>query len=98
MALVEFVMKVIYRPFGIVLGIIAALFSKRVFLWVWSKVDDEEPPKPTIREVSWPKVLTAAAVQGMVFSTVRAAVNRSGAELWAWLTGVWPGKHRPEPE
>jgi hypothetical protein len=42
-------------------------------------------------------VLTAAAVQGVVFQTVRAAVNRAGAVGFANLTGVWPGKKRPDP-
>ena len=91
-------MKLIYRPIGIVVGILAGLLSKRAFNFVWSKIDDEEAPKPTIEETSWAKVLTAAAVQGIVFQTVRAAVNRAGAEGFRWLTGVWPGKHRPDPK
>jgi hypothetical protein len=91
-------MKLIYRPIGIVVGILAGLLSKRAFNFVWSKIDDEEAPKPTIEETSWAKVLTAAAVQGIVFQTVRAAVNRAGAEGFRWLTGVWPGKHKPDPK
>ena len=91
-------LKLIYRPFGIILGLAAGMLSKSVFNWVWSKIDDEEAPKPTIEETSWQKVLSAAAVQGIVFQTVRAAVNRGGAEGFRCLTGVWPGKHRPDPE
>jgi hypothetical protein len=91
-------LKLIYRPFGIVLGLAAGMLSKSVFNWIWSKIDDEEAPKPTIQETSWQKVLSAAAVQGIVFQTARAAVNRGGAEGFQWLTGVWPGKHRPDPE
>ena len=88
----------IYRPFGIVVGLIAGFLSKSVFNWVWSKFDDEEAPKPTQDETTWTKVLSAAAVQGIVFQTVRAAVNRGGAEGFRWLTGVWPGQKRPEPK
>ena len=91
-------MKLIYRPFGIVLGLVAGFLSKSVFNWVWSKFDDEEAPKATQDETTWAKVLSAAAVQGLVFQTVRAAVNRSGAEGFRWLTGVWPGQKRPEPK
>lgn len=91
-------MKLIYRPFGIIIGLAAGMLSKSVFNWVWSKIDDEEAPKPTIEETSWAKVLSAAAVQGIVFQTVRAAVNRGGAVGFRHLTGVWPGKHRPEPK
>ena len=91
-------MKLLYRPFGIVLGLLAGQLSKSVFNKVWAKIDDEEAPKATIEETTWAKVLIAAAVQGVVFQTVRAAVNRGGAQGFRYLTGVWPGKHRPDPE
>jgi hypothetical protein len=28
----------------------------------------------------------------------KAAVNRSGAKGFQWLTGIWPGEKRPEKE
>jgi hypothetical protein len=94
--LFRIVMKILYRPFGIVLGIIAGFVAKHTFNIIWSKFDDEEAPKATQDETSWAKVLSAAAVQGMVFQTVRAAVNRGGAEGFRYLTGVWPGEKSPE--
>ena len=93
-----FVMKLIYRPVGIILGLAAGFLSKSVFNFVWSKIDDEEAPKATIEETSWAKVLSAAAVQGIVFQTVRAAVNRGGAQGFRGLTGVGPGEKRPDPK
>jgi hypothetical protein len=89
-------MKLLYRPFGIVLGIAAGFLSRSIFNWVWSKLDDEEPPGATVEETSWPKVVAAAALQGAVFQAVRAAVNRSGAAGFRYLTGVWPGEKRPD--
>lgn len=91
-------MRLVYRPFGIVLGIVAGYLSKSVFNVIWSRIDDEEAPRATIEGSGWPKVLIAAALQGMVFSTVRAAVNRAGAEGFQWLTGVWPGEKQPDPK
>ena len=91
-------MKLLYRPVGIILGLAAGFLSKSVFNFVWSKIDDEEAPKATIEEVSWAKVLSAAAVQGIVFQTVRAAVNRAGAQGFRYLTGVWPGEKHPDPK
>ena len=91
-------MRLLYRPFGIVLGLMAGFLSKSVFNFIWSRIDDEEAPKPTIRDSSWPKVLIAAAIQGIVFQTVRAAVNRGGAEGFQYLTGVWPGEKTPDPK
>ena len=91
-------MKLLYRPLGIVFGLLAGMLSKKLFNVVWSKIDDEEAPKATIEETSWKKVLSAAAVQGIVFQTTRAAVNRGGAQGFRYLTGVWPGEKRPDPK
>ena len=38
-------MGVIYKPFGIILSLIAAQLGKKVFDFVWTKIDDEEPPR-----------------------------------------------------
>lgn len=91
-------MRFFYKPFGIMFGLIAGLLSKRVFDFVWSRFDEEEPPKPTTLEATWPKVLGAAAVQGMTFKVTRAFVDRTGANSFRWLTGVWPGEKTPDPK
>jgi hypothetical protein len=79
------------------LGILAGLLGKRVFNFVWSKIDDEEPPKPTTMETSWAKLLSAAALQGMIFRITRYVVDRYGARAWYYLTGSWPGEKKPDP-
>lgn len=89
-------MKLAYKPIGIVLGLIAGFFSKKLFEMVWGLFDDQEPPKPTTKEADWPKVLAAAAVQGVTFKVTRAAVDRAGAKGWDHLFGVWPGEKRQE--
>ena len=91
-------MKLIYKPIGIVLGILGGLLGKRVFNAVWAKIDDEDPPKATTQETSWGKLLTASAIQGVIFKTTRVAVDRYGAQGWHYLTGSWPGEKRPDPE
>lgn len=90
-------MKLIYKPFGIVFGLLAGLLSKRLFDFVWSKIDEEEAPKATTRDVDAKKILAAAALQGVVFKATRAAVDRAGARGFEHLTGVWPGPHEQEP-
>jgi Protein of unknown function (DUF4235) len=90
-------MSLIYKPFGFILGIVAGLLGRRIFDYTWGKFDDEEPPKGTTERTSWVKVLSAAALQGVIFQTVRVVVNRYGALGWRHLTGVWPGEKRPEP-
>jgi hypothetical protein len=89
-------MKLIYKPFGIVLGLLAGLVAQKLFNVVWGIFDKEEPPKPTTLEADWPKVLSAAAVQGMTFRLTRAAIDRAGAKGFYHLTGFWPGDKRQE--
>jgi hypothetical protein len=91
-------MSLIYKPFGILLGIVAGLLGKRLFDFAWTKVDDEEPPEATTEQTSWSRLLAAAAVQGVIFKVVRVVVDRYGAIGWRYLTGVWPGEKRPDPE
>jgi hypothetical protein len=89
--------KLLYKPFGFVAGIIAGLVGRRLFDYTWEKIDQEEPPKGTTEQASWVKILGAAALQGVIFQTVRVAVDRWAAQGWRYLIGVWPGEKRPDP-
>jgi hypothetical protein len=91
-------MTLIYKPFAVALALVAAFLSKKIFDQVWGLIDEEEPPKPNTELATWPKVLGAAAVQGVTFKVTRAVVERAGAKGFANLTGTWPGEKQPEPE
>ena len=84
-------MGVIYKPFGILLGILAGLVGKRIFNVVWTKIDDEDPPKATTEEADWSKILAAAAVQGVIFRVTRVVVDRYEAESAELLDTPAPG-------
>jgi hypothetical protein len=90
--------KLIYKPIGIVLGILGGIVGRKLFDFVWTKIDDEDPPKPTTEIAPWTKVIAAAALQGVIFRVTRVVVDRNGAQGWAYLTGVWPGGKRPDPD
>jgi Protein of unknown function (DUF4235) len=91
-------MKLLYKPIGLILGILAGMVGKRLFDFAWTKLDDEDPPKGTTRDAPWPKILGAAALQGVIFRTVRVTVDRYGAIAWQYVTGFWPGEKRPDPD
>jgi hypothetical protein len=95
---VKAIITIIYKPLGITAGILAGLVGKRIFDFVWGKIDEEDPPKPNVQEVHTPKVLAAAALQGVIFKTVRAWVDRQTAKLFYNVTGFWPGPRQAEPE
>jgi hypothetical protein len=88
----------IYKPFGIILGILAGLLGKRLFNFAWTKIDDEDPPKGTTEQAPWVKIVGAAALQGVIFKVTRVVVDRFGARGFAYLTGIWPGEKRPDPD
>lgn len=89
-------MKLMYKPFGIVFGFLAGILAKKVFEAVWGIFDNEEPPKATTLQTTWPKVIGAAAMEGVAFKVTRAAVDRAGAKGFAHLTGFWPGDKVPD--
>ena len=90
-------MGLIYKPIGIILGIVAGLVGKRLFNFAWTKIDDEDPPKGTTEIAPWGKILGAAALQGVIFQTTRVVVDRYAATGWRYLTGSWPGEKRQKP-
>jgi hypothetical protein len=90
--------KLIYKPFGLILGILAGLVGKKAFDFAWTKIDDSEPPKGTTEAAPWGKIIGAAALQGVIFKVTRVAIDRYGAIGWRYLTGSWPGEKRPKPD
>jgi hypothetical protein len=91
-------MTLMYKPIAVILGLIAGFLSKKLFDRVWGLIDEEEPPRPNTQRATWPKVLAAAAVEGVTFKVTRAAVERAGAKGFSAVTGAWPGPKEPEPE
>jgi hypothetical protein len=90
-------MTLIYKPIGLILGILGGIVGRQVFNQVWQRVDKAEPPEPTTRDVSIPRVIAAVALQGAIFSIVKMFIQRGGARTWRYLFGIWPGEKRPDP-
>jgi hypothetical protein len=84
-------MKILYKPFGIIAGLISARIAAAIFKALWSKIDERDPPKPTTAQASFPKVVGAAALEAATTAGVGAAVDRVGARTFHHLTGIWPG-------
>jgi predicted metal-dependent enzyme (double-stranded beta helix superfamily) len=85
------VSKLAYKPVGLLLGIGAGTIAGFVFKEIWKMTaGDDDAPNATDEDRGWGEVLAAAALQGAIFSLVRAAVDRGGAVGVRRVTGQWP--------
>ena len=89
-------MKFLFIPIGIVSGLIAGFISKSIFDFIWARISDEEAPEPEHRDVSWPELLVALAIEGAIFRVSRGLVDRGSRIGFYRLTGSWPGEEEPE--
>ena len=91
-------MKFVFIPFSIAAGLISAFFSRKIFDHVWGLFDEEEPPDSKHRDITWAKLLIAAAIQGAIFRAVKEGSDHYSRRAFAKVTGSWPGDERPEAE
>lgn len=84
-------MKVLYKPFAIVVGLIAGILSKKAFDKIWGAFAEEDPPDADDRDATWMQVIIGAAVSGAIIRVVQALVRRGGAKGFERATGFWPG-------
>jgi hypothetical protein len=89
-------MKLIYKPFAIIAGLIASRLGRSVFRSIWTRIDDTPPPKPGT-DGSLGKIVGGQALQAGVMSGTRATVDHLFARLFHHLVGEWPEK-QPKPE
>jgi hypothetical protein len=90
-------MRLLYKPFAIIAGILARLLGRSMFRTVWSRVDEEPPPQPLTGEASMAKVVGARALQAGVMAGAAALVERLAARAFHHVIGIWP-KKPPDPE
>jgi hypothetical protein len=88
--------KVLFIPVSVAGGLLAGLIGKKIFEALWGLVDQEEPPDSEHRDVSWPKLLVALALEGAIFRILRGLGDHAARLGFYRATGAWPGEERPE--
>jgi hypothetical protein len=80
--------KALYMPLSIGTSVAGGLLAGAAFNQIWKRVGDtgRPPPDPKDLNRSTAAALSAAALQGLVFGLVRAAVDRAGARSYLALT------------
>jgi Protein of unknown function (DUF4235) len=90
--------RLLFAPLSIAAGIAAGLLGRKLFEAAWGLVDDEEAPDAEHREIRWPKLIAALAVEGAIFRLVKGLADHGARRMFERATGVWPGEEAPEPE
>ncbi|MFF1875071.1 DUF4235 domain-containing protein [Streptomyces sp. CB03911] len=83
--------RILYKPLGLLFGALGGIVAGAVFKRLWALLGHEDDaPRATDQDRTWKEVLAAAALQGAVFALVKAAIDRGGAVGTRRLTGTWP--------
>ncbi|WP_422115695.1 DUF4235 domain-containing protein [Brachybacterium sp. UNK5269] len=86
--------KLLYRPIGLVSGLLAGALSGVVFKQIWKRAapgSASDAPNPLKSDVPLGQILVAAALQGAIYAAIKAAVDRGGARVFEKAVGEWPG-------
>ena len=86
-------MKILYKPFGMIVSVLGGMIAGAIFKRVWKlAAHEDEAPEATDAQRGWGEVLIAATLQGAIFALIKAVTDRGAATATRKLTGFWPGK------
>lgn len=91
-------MKFLYKPFAMIAALFFARVGRSIFKALWSAVDEGDPPQPTSRNASLPKVMAAAALEASTMAGASAVAERVSARTFHHLTGYWPEEETDSPK
>ena len=85
-------MRLLYKPFSIVFGIIGARAGRKAFGTIWGAISDE--PKPSAKEpdVGLARAAFSAALEAATLAAATAVAGQLSVRLFHHLFGVWPVK------
>jgi hypothetical protein len=91
-------MSLVFKPVGILGGLLAGIVSKKLVTLIWGLIDDQDPPLAKHRSIHLGKLAAALVIEGAVVRLVRGFVDHGTRHGFANLTGEWPGPESPEEE
>jgi hypothetical protein len=84
--------SLLYRLMSLGLSVVSGMLAGALFKGMWKLIArEEDAPDATDMQRSWKEVLPAAALQGAVFATVKAAVERGAVQGGRKVAGPKPG-------
>lgn len=91
-------MSLVFKPIGILSGVLAGLLGKKLFALVWGLADDQAPPESKYRHIHLGKLAAALVLEGAIFRLIRGFAEHGARQGFSALTGEWPGEETPEPK
>jgi hypothetical protein len=91
-------MSLVFKPIGILSGLLAGVVGKKIFELIWGLIDDQDPPEPKHRRVHLAKLSAALVLEGAIFRLIRGLVEHGARHGFSALAGEWPGEEAPEPK
>lgn len=89
-------MSLVFKPVGILSGLLAGIIGKKVFTILWGVIDDQDPPEPKYRRVHLGKLAAALVLEGAIFRLIRGLAEHGARHGFATLSGgEWPGEETP---
>jgi uncharacterized protein DUF4235 len=84
--------KLLYRLMSLGLSVVSGMIAGALFKGAWKLIArEEDAPDASHPERSWKEILPAAAQQGAIFATVKAAVERGATQGGRKVAGSNPG-------
>ena len=91
--------KLAYKPVSMLVSVGGGLLAGAIFKKMWQlTAKEEDAPKATDASRRWHEILLAAALQGVIFAVVKAAMHRLAAVGTHRVTGTWPGENSAATE
>jgi hypothetical protein len=89
-------MSLVFKPVGILTGVLAGLLGKKLFELVWGLLEDQPPPEPKHRRLALGKLAAALVLEGAIFRLLRGFAEHGARHGFSSLTGQWPGEESPQ--
>jgi hypothetical protein len=85
-------MKLLYKPFSIVSGLVGARIGRRVFETLWGGMSDSPKPSASDPDTGLVTLAASSALEAAILAASAAVFDLLSARLFRYMFGVWPQK------
>jgi hypothetical protein len=90
-------MKLLYKPFAIVSGIIGARVGRSAFRALWEGIATSPKPSPSDPEAGLFEITASAALEAATLAASATVFSELSARLFHYMFGVWPDRAGRKP-